>query len=90
MDPKGMQELFPDWRERGCPVESPVTFDCVDYLKANGRRVRFQGAFVPPETVRVEETTLGGAVARIVLGTSVLANVRVDAAEIKGRKPARK
>src|SRR5262245_65745379 len=29
MDPKGMAELFPDWREKGCPVESPVTFDCV-------------------------------------------------------------
>ncbi len=48
MDPKGMAELFPDWREKGCPVESAVTFDCVDYLRANGKRLRFSGAFVPP------------------------------------------
>lgn len=48
MDPKGMQELFPDWREKGCPVESPVTFDCVDYLRANGKRVRLSGPLVPP------------------------------------------
>jgi len=48
MDPKGMAELFPDWREKGCPVESPVTFDCVDYLKANGKSLRLQGALVPP------------------------------------------
>jgi electron-transferring-flavoprotein dehydrogenase len=48
MDPRGMQELFPDWRERGCPVESPVRFDCVDFLRANGKRVRFRGALVPP------------------------------------------
>src|SRR6185295_17191506 len=48
MDPKGMQELFPDWRERGCPIESPVTFDCVDYLKASGGKLRFTGALVPP------------------------------------------
>ncbi|NOT32185.1 MAG: electron transfer flavoprotein-ubiquinone oxidoreductase [Planctomycetes bacterium] len=48
MDPKGMQELFPDWRERGCPVESPVTFDCVEYLQANGKKRRFAGALVPP------------------------------------------
>jgi len=48
MDPRGMAELFPDWRERGCPVEADVTFDCVDYLKANGAKVRFQRPFVPP------------------------------------------
>jgi len=48
MDPRGMQELFPDWRERGCPIESPVTFDCVDYLRANGKKVRLTGPLVPP------------------------------------------
>ncbi|HED66361.1 MAG TPA: electron transfer flavoprotein-ubiquinone oxidoreductase [Planctomycetes bacterium] len=48
MDPRGMRELFPDWRERGCPVEADVTFDCVDYLKANGKKKRLTGALVPP------------------------------------------
>src|SRR5690606_22832942 len=48
MDPRGMAELFPDWKERGCPVESEVRFDCVDYLKAGGGKMRFQGALVPP------------------------------------------
>ena len=36
MDPRGMAELFPDWKERGCPVEAQVTFDCVDFLKKGG------------------------------------------------------
>ncbi len=27
MDPRGIAELMPDWIERGCPVESPVTDD---------------------------------------------------------------
>src|SRR5688500_12400122 len=27
MDPRGIAELMPDWLERGCPVESPVTTD---------------------------------------------------------------
>jgi electron-transferring-flavoprotein dehydrogenase len=27
MDPRGIAELMPDWLERGCPVESPVTDD---------------------------------------------------------------
>ncbi len=48
MDPRGMAELFPDWRERGCPVESPVLGDCVEYLRPGGKRLRFSGPFVPP------------------------------------------
>ncbi len=48
MDPKGMAELFPDWLERGCPVEAIVDFDCVDVLRANGGKLRLQGPFVPP------------------------------------------
>src|SRR5438309_1170025 len=27
MDPRGIDELMPDWLQRGCPVESPVTDD---------------------------------------------------------------
>jgi electron-transferring-flavoprotein dehydrogenase len=48
MDPRGMADLFPDWRERGCPVEGEVTFDCVDYLSAGGGKRRFAGLLVPP------------------------------------------
>jgi len=48
MDPRGMAELMPDWKERGCPVESEVRFDCVDFLRANGGKVRLKGPFVPP------------------------------------------
>ncbi|MDQ3281093.1 MAG: electron transfer flavoprotein-ubiquinone oxidoreductase [Acidobacteriota bacterium] len=32
MDPRGIAELMPDWLERGCPVESPVTTDSFWYL----------------------------------------------------------
>ncbi|MEQ1891728.1 MAG: electron transfer flavoprotein-ubiquinone oxidoreductase [Planctomycetota bacterium] len=48
MDPRGMAELFPDWKEKGCPIESPVVFDCVDYLQGNGGKKRLSGALVPP------------------------------------------
>src|SRR5438477_12857158 len=27
MDPRGIAELMPDWLDRGCPLESPVTDD---------------------------------------------------------------
>ena len=32
MDPRGIAELMPDWLERGCPVESPVTKDAFWFL----------------------------------------------------------
>ena len=49
MDPRGMAELFPDWKERGCPVDAPVTFDCMDVLWKSGKRHRLQGRWVPPQ-----------------------------------------
>ncbi|MBI5432010.1 MAG: electron transfer flavoprotein-ubiquinone oxidoreductase [Planctomycetes bacterium] len=54
MDPRGMQELFPagleggGWKERGCPVESPVVDDCMDVLWQGGRWSRLKGFLVPP------------------------------------------
>ena len=27
IDPKALNELFPDWKDRGCPLETPVTKD---------------------------------------------------------------
>jgi electron-transferring-flavoprotein dehydrogenase len=32
MDPRAIAELMPDWLERGCPVESPVTDDAFWFL----------------------------------------------------------
>ena len=35
MDPKGIDELMPDWKEKGAPVEKPVEEDHVLYLTKN-------------------------------------------------------
>ncbi len=45
MDPRGLAELLPDWRERGCPVESEVTRDDVFFMWGGGQ---FRLPFVPP------------------------------------------
>ena len=45
MDPKGIAELMPDWLERGCPVESPVTDDGFWYLTEN---MKFCAPILPP------------------------------------------
>jgi electron-transferring-flavoprotein dehydrogenase len=36
MDPRAMAELFPDWKERGAPLNQPVTGDDVLFLREAG------------------------------------------------------
>ncbi|MBL8863334.1 MAG: electron transfer flavoprotein-ubiquinone oxidoreductase [Planctomycetes bacterium] len=48
MNPRGMSELFPDWRERGCPVEAEVGPDAMWWLTRAGA-TRFEGALCPPQ-----------------------------------------
>jgi electron-transferring-flavoprotein dehydrogenase len=45
MDPRGIEELLPDWKEKGFPVEAPVGEDSVNFLTAKRRR---RLPFVPP------------------------------------------
>jgi len=45
MDPRGMAELLPDWRERGCPIAAEVTGDDVYLLSEGGQ---FKLPFLPP------------------------------------------
>src|SRR6185436_19255318 len=49
MNPRGMAELFPDWRERGCPVESDVTWDGLEVLYSATKSKRLTGILVPPQ-----------------------------------------
>ena len=45
MDPRGIEELIPDWRERGAPIENEVDEDAVYYLT---RKLKFGLPIVPP------------------------------------------
>jgi len=45
LDPRALAELLPDFREKGAPLESPVTSDDLFFLTRNGR-IRFP--FLPP------------------------------------------
>src|SRR5512134_2816784 len=36
MDPRALDELFPDWKERGAPLNQPVTADDVLFLSERG------------------------------------------------------
>ena len=36
MDPRGMDDLIPGWRDKGCPIEADVTEDAVWYMTEGG------------------------------------------------------
>jgi len=49
MDPRGIAELYPDWKERGFPVEKEVTYDAFTFLRKAGKHLRFDGMLTPPQ-----------------------------------------
>ncbi len=46
MDPRGLIELFPDWKERGAPLNTPVTEDRFLFL-GESSSIRVPNAFLP-------------------------------------------
>ena len=46
-EPTGLDELFPDWQERGAPVKTAVTGDDVYFLTSGEKAIRTPGLFVP-------------------------------------------
>jgi electron-transferring-flavoprotein dehydrogenase len=49
MNPRGMAELFPDWKERGCPIEAVVDWDGFEVMYSKEGSQRLTGVFVPPQ-----------------------------------------
>ena len=46
-EPTGLNELFPDWKDKGAPVTTPVKGDDVYYLTSADKGIRTPGLFVP-------------------------------------------
>jgi electron-transferring-flavoprotein dehydrogenase len=46
-EPTGLDELIPDWRERGAPVKTAVTGDDIYFLTSDKKGIRTPGLFVP-------------------------------------------
>jgi electron-transferring-flavoprotein dehydrogenase len=46
MDPRALHELFPDWKERGAPLNTPVVEDRFLFLSESSA-IRVPGAFLP-------------------------------------------
>jgi len=48
-EPTALMELFPDWKERGAPLETPVTADSVYWLPSQDHAVHVPHVFMPPQ-----------------------------------------
>ncbi|MEJ2603560.1 MAG: electron transfer flavoprotein-ubiquinone oxidoreductase [Gammaproteobacteria bacterium] len=46
-EPRALDELFPDWKERGAPVKTGVKRDDIYYMRSDTSAVKVPGAFVP-------------------------------------------
>ncbi len=46
LDPKSLDEFFPDYREQGCPIEATVSHESLWYL---GRKRKFPFPFLPEQ-----------------------------------------
>jgi electron-transferring-flavoprotein dehydrogenase len=44
---RGLDELYPDWQDRGAPVKVGVSGDRVHYLLSDSKSIRVPGIFVP-------------------------------------------
>jgi len=47
MDPRAMDELIPDWKEKGCPFETPVEHDVFKFLGEAGS-ISLPNPLLPP------------------------------------------
>ena len=46
-EPTALNELFPDWKEKGAPLHTPVTRDDIYLLKNQDNATKIPNAFVP-------------------------------------------
>ena len=46
-EPTALNELFPDWKEKGAPLNTPVTRDDIFLLKNQEKATKVPNAFVP-------------------------------------------
>ena len=48
-EPTALNELFPDWQERGAPLDNPVTEDLIYYMVNETNRIKVPSYFVPAD-----------------------------------------
>jgi electron-transferring-flavoprotein dehydrogenase len=49
MNPRGIAELFPDWRARGFPIDAEVSRDAFEVMYSAAKHQHLEGVLVPPQ-----------------------------------------
>ena len=57
-EPRALDELIPDWKEKGAPIDTPVAEDAFLFLTNDKKSVRLPNALLPPEQVRLPRQRL--------------------------------
>ncbi|WP_280546770.1 electron transfer flavoprotein-ubiquinone oxidoreductase [Halomonas sp. 11-S5] len=78
-EPRALQELFPDWEERGAPLTTPATRDEVYLLKDAEKGQKLPNALVPPSMHNT-----GGDLTRYVISAGNLCRWLAEQAEALG------
>ena len=50
VEPTALNELFPDWQERGAPLDNPVTEDLIYYMVNDTNRIKVPSYVVPSDS----------------------------------------
>ena len=50
VEPTALNELFPDWEERGAPLDNPVTEDLIYYMVNDTNRIKVPSYVVPSDS----------------------------------------
>ncbi len=75
-EPRALQELFPDWQERGAPLTTPAVRDEVYLLKDDTKAWKLPNALVPPSMHNT-----GGEITRYVISAGNLCRWLAEQAE---------
>ncbi len=75
-EPRALQELFPDWAERGAPLTTPASRDEVYLLKDAEKGQKLPNALVPPSMHNT-----GGEMSRYVISAGNLCRWLAEQAE---------
>ena len=54
LEPRAMEELFPDWQERGAPLNTPVTGDTFYFYTGQESAIKLPGFAIPVRRITTE------------------------------------
>ncbi|WP_416139168.1 electron transfer flavoprotein-ubiquinone oxidoreductase [Halomonas sp. HK25] len=80
-EPRALQELFPDWEERGAPLTTPATRDELYLLKDAEKAQKLPNALVPKSMHNTDGQTDGGERTRYVISAGNLCRWLAEQAE---------